>query len=61
MAERKRLADLEEAARALKVTPRGLRHLAVTGKVPFYRVGNQLRFDLDEVLDATRGKPARSA
>jgi excisionase family DNA binding protein len=59
--DEKRLLDLEEAARMLNVSERGLRHLATTGQVPFHRVGSQLRFDPDEVLDATRGKPARCA
>lgn len=60
-ADEKRLLDLGEAARMLKVSERGLRHLAATGKVPFHRVGIQLRFDPDELLASTRGKPARSA
>jgi excisionase family DNA binding protein len=59
--DEKRLLDLEEAAWLLKVSERGLRHLAANGKVPFHRVGSQLRFDPDEILDATRGKPARLA
>ena len=51
----------EEAARLLKVSDRGLRRLVSAGALPFHRVGSQLRFDRDELLEATRGKPARSA
>lgn len=57
----KRLLDLDEAAQLLKVSARGLRRLAATGELPFHRVGSQLRFDRDELLDATRGLPARPA
>jgi excisionase family DNA binding protein len=60
-AKDKRLLDLEEAARMLKVSARGLRRLVSGGELPFHRVGSQLRFDPDELLDATRGNPARSA
>lgn len=57
----KRLLDLEEAARMLNISSRGLRHLAATGSVPYHRVGRQLRFDPDELLEATRAKPEVSA
>ena len=55
------LLDPEEAARLLKVSDRGLRRLVSAGRLPFHRVGSQLRFDRDELLAATRGKSARSA
>lgn len=55
------LLDLKEAAQLLKVSERGLRRLVLSGDLPFHRVGRQLRFDADELLGATRGKPARSA
>jgi excisionase family DNA binding protein len=57
----KGLLDLKQAAALLKVSERGLRRLAQSGELPFHRVGRQLRFDPDELLDATRSKPARSA
>ncbi len=57
----KPLLDLSEAAAMLKVSERGLRHLVAARKIPFHRVGRQLRFDSDELLDATRGTPARPA
>lgn len=57
----KPLLDIAEAARLLKVSERGLRRLVAAGSLPFHRVGSQLRFDRGELLDATRGKPARSA
>jgi excisionase family DNA binding protein len=57
----KRLLDLEEIAQMLKKSERGIRHLVSTGQIPFHRVGRELRFDADEVLDATRGTPARPA
>lgn len=53
----KRLLDVEDQARMLNISERGLYRLARSGEIPFHRVGGQLRFDPDEVLEATRGKP----
>jgi excisionase family DNA binding protein len=58
-ATEKRLLSIEETARMLNVSERGIRRLVHSDELPFHRVGDQLRFDPDEVLDATRGKPSR--
>lgn len=60
-AKDEQLLNPEEARKLLNVSDRGLRRLVAAGKLPFHRVGTQLRFDRDELLDATRGTPARSA
>ena len=43
-----------EVAHHLKVSERSVQRLAETGRIPHYRVGGQMRFDLDEVLEALR-------
>lgn len=44
----------DEVAHMLNVSPRCLYRLVDRGKVPAYRVGRQLRFELAEVLAALR-------
>lgn len=44
-----RLLTVREAAEFLRISRNGLYILAREGKVPSYRIGNSVRFDLDEL------------
>lgn len=54
-----KLADAEALAARLGVSERSIQRLAKQGKIPHYRVGRQLRFDVAEALAALRGANAR--
>jgi len=51
------LLNADQLAPTLHMHPTSLRRLARTGKIPFYEIGGAIRFDRDEVLEATR-RPA---
>ena len=48
----------EQLAERLGMSVRTVYRLASEERVPFYRAGRLLRFDLDEVLAAMRERPA---
>jgi excisionase family DNA binding protein len=50
----KQLQDVGPTAELLNISVRGVYRLVAEGKIPFHRVGRQLRFDPEEVLAATR-------
>jgi len=50
------LLTTTELARKLRVSDREIRQLAQSHRLPSYRVGRQLRFDLTEVLTAIRSR-----
>lgn len=58
--ERKELEAVDELATRLKISQRGVRRLVAARRIPYYRVGGQLRFVPAEVLDALRSE-VRSA
>ena len=47
-------ASVGDVADLLGISARGVYRLADTGEIPSYRVGRLLRFDVGEVLAATR-------
>lgn len=48
------LVEVDVVAARYRVSPRSVYRLAKAGKIPSYRVGRQLRFDLQEVSAALR-------
>ena len=52
-------ATTADVAARFGVTPQTVRSLALAGRIPHYRLGARLRFDLDEVEDALRGPAVR--
>jgi excisionase family DNA binding protein len=53
-----KLLNVREAAEALACSPSHIYEMAALGKIPSYRFGRSLRFDLDELLAATRAVSA---
>lgn len=56
----RRLADVPAIAERLGVTVRHVRRLVLERRVPYYKVGRFVRFDLDEIdewLDSQRRPP----
>ena len=51
------LLDADEAARRLGLHPETLRRLHRAGKIPAFKVGKKLRFDLAEIREACRSTP----
>ncbi|MCA8949114.1 MAG: helix-turn-helix domain-containing protein [Planctomycetes bacterium] len=58
--DNKRLVDGGILARVLATSPNQVRRLEKEGAIPSYRVGSQVRFDVQEVLDALRAKGKRA-
>jgi|CXWL01.1.fsa_nt_gi hypothetical protein len=56
----RRLVGLEKAAEAIGVSPGHLRNLQWAEKVPYYRVGTSVRFDIAELREYFRRRPARN-
>ncbi|MCM8768406.1 MAG: helix-turn-helix domain-containing protein [Candidatus Omnitrophica bacterium] len=52
--ETKPILSVKELARYLKVSPYSIYKLAREGKIPGFKVGNKLRFDLEAVLEALK-------
>lgn len=48
------LYTMKEAAGILKVSRQTLHKLKTAGKIPFFTVGNQIRFSKDEIMDYIR-------
>jgi excisionase family DNA binding protein len=49
-----KLLNVREAAQALRCSPSHIYEMAALGKIPSIRIGRMLRFDLDEVIAASR-------
>ena len=50
------LLSVADVATQLNVSPKTLRKLIQNGDIPAYRIGQQVRLSLDEVLRATATK-----
>ena len=50
----KLIINAEELAKLLNVHPVTIRKWVASNKIPYYRIGSAIRFNLDEVLEATR-------
>jgi excisionase family DNA binding protein len=55
------LIGTADTAAALKVSEEVVRRWHSAGRIPGYRCGRLLRFDLDEVLDALRSNESSNA
>ncbi|HET9566464.1 MAG TPA: helix-turn-helix domain-containing protein [Mycobacterium sp.] len=51
------LDDVATTAEHLGISENSVRRLAAVGSIPSYRVGRQLRFNLQEVLSTLRNTP----
>jgi excisionase family DNA binding protein len=49
-----KLLNVREAAEALRCSPSHIYEMAALGKIPSIRIGRVLRFDLDEIITASR-------
>ena len=54
------LLSVTDLATQLNVSPKTLRKLIQNGDIPGYRIGQQIRLSLDEVLQATAITPPKS-
>lgn len=54
MARRRTVVDPERLATALGISVRSVYRMVHANELPHYRVGRQIRFDLDEVFQQTR-------
>jgi excisionase family DNA binding protein len=52
----RRFLTAEQLAELLQVKPKSIYHWAEIGKIPSHKFGESLRFDLKEVLEATRNE-----
>jgi excisionase family DNA binding protein len=43
------LVDIEEAAERLRVTPRFMRRLVAERRIPFFKIGKYVRFDVADL------------
>lgn len=50
------MLSVEQLAEALNVGPQKIRRMQKANELPFYMVGHQARFDLQEVKDAFRAE-----
>lgn len=55
---RARMVSALELSAQLGISRSSVYRLVEDGEIPHYRVGGQLRFDVDQVLDALREEPA---
>ena len=53
------LRNTAESAEYFRIDPESLRRMYREGRAPGYKCGNRLRFDLDELREAFRSRPAQ--
>lgn len=53
------LVKVDEAAQLLGVSPHTIYRHFNDGKIPGYRMGKAIRFDMDEVRQALKGKEVK--
>jgi excisionase family DNA binding protein len=49
----------EQCAAFLQIEPNTLYVMKSQGRIPYRKVGNRLRFDLDEIIEWTKGNGKR--
>ncbi len=57
----RQLVDAREVGAAMRVSPRMVLRLAERARLPHYRVGRLIRFDLEEVLTALKREAGNGA
>lgn len=48
-----------QLAEVLQISARTIRRRCAERRLPFHRIGNRVRFDLSEVLNATKVEPRK--